>query len=100
MRWWIKLTLAVLLIGILLFAVVQIGGVTWKVVRSFIDGDSAERDPMFAEEAERVTPPPELYPDEGGHRFEDRSADWDTSVQTPVDQTAEELERLEREKES
>ena len=54
------------------------------------DGGETERDPMFAEEAETVTRPPELS-EETGTVFEDNSANWDAGEETPVDKTAEEL---------
>ena len=38
-----------------------------------------------------MTMPPELSA-ETGETFEDNSANWDNSVQTPVDKTAAELE--------
>ena len=48
-------------------------------------------DPMFAEEVDpQPTMPPEWTQEEDGEN-PDRSAEWDQSVQTPVDKTAAEL---------
>ena len=47
---------------------------------------------MFADEATAApTIPPDLGGTEGVAEFHDNSANWDTSVQTPVDRTAGEL---------
>lgn len=92
MRIWIKAALAVIAIAVLLWLVVKIGGFTLNVLSAY-GGGSGERDPQFAEEAEVITPPPELTGEgERAVEFKDNSANWDTSVQTPVDQTADELE--------
>lgn len=50
----------------------------------------AERDPMFAEEAETVTRPPEIYPEETQkpHKTLD---DYVMEESSPVDKTAQEL---------
>ncbi|MGN0801146.1 MAG: hypothetical protein ACI4MF_00990 [Candidatus Faecivicinus sp.] len=92
MRWWIKLILGVAVIAALVWLAVRIGSFTLDFL-SINGGDSGARDPMFAEEAETVTKPPELSDVEGVSRFQDNSANWDTSVQTPVDQTADELQQ-------
>lgn len=89
MRWWIKLILGLVLLVLLVWLAVGIGRFTIDVLRFGSSG--GERDPMFAEEMETVTPPPELRPEDGVSRFQDNSSNWDTSVQTPVDQTADEL---------
>lgn len=89
---WIKAVLALLAIAALLWLVLKIGGFALDVLYVNREGASA-RDPQFAEEAETVTRPPELWGEEGGAtEFKDNSANWDTSVRTPVDQTAGELE--------
>lgn len=96
MRIWIKATLAVLAIAALLWLVVKIGGLTLSILAAN-SGASGEPDPQFAEAAETVTPPPALAgEDEGCVEHKDNSANWDTSVQTPVDQTADELEAAAR----
>lgn len=94
MRGWMKLILALAAIAVLCWMVVRIGGFTLNVL-SANGGGGGEADPMFAEEPESVTPPPELRDaqGEGVSRFQDNSANWDNSVQTPVDQTADELGR-------
>lgn len=93
MRGWMKLILALAAIAVLCWLVVRIGGFTLNVLSS--SGDVGETDPMFAEEPESATMPPELkgLGGEGVSRFQDNSANWDNSVQTPVDQTADELAR-------
>lgn len=90
MRIWMKLILALAAIALLCWLVVRIGSFTLGVLGS--DG-AGEKDPMFAEEAETATVPPELRDEQGQgvSRFQDNSANWDNSVQTPVDQTAAEL---------
>lgn len=75
---------------VLLWLVVQIGSFTLDVLSANRSG-SVERDPQFADEVETVTRPPDLWSEEGQSEFKDNSANWDTSVQTPVEQTAEEL---------
>ena len=73
---------------LMLGLILSIGSVTLKMVRAF-QGEVGERDPMFAEEPERVTQAP--VGEEDSRTFEDNSANWDVSVQTPVDLTAAEL---------
>ena len=92
MRIWMKAALAVAVIAALLWMVVRIGSFTLDVMAAN-RGEGGEHDPQFAEAAETVTPPPSLT-GEGGevYEHEDNSANWDTSVQTPVDRTADELE--------
>lgn len=93
MRIWMKGFFALVAIALLIWLVVKIGGITLNILSANNGGTSA-RDPQFAEEAERMTPPPELTgAGEIAVEFKDNSANWDTSVQTPVDQTAEELEK-------
>ncbi len=57
-------------------------------------GGATDRDPQFAEPAEAVTRPPELFGEAGVPGAEgDPSEHWDLGAQTPVDKTAEELSR-------
>ena len=57
--------------------------------------DESTHDPMFADEVERFTRPPELAGDEGDYDsvdwLEDRSENWEEGEETPVDKTASEL---------
>ena len=92
MRLWIKAFFALIAIVFLLWFVVKIGSVALNIL-SASDGGTPVRDPQFAEEEVQITPPPELTGEgEAVVEFKDNSANWDTSVQTPVDQTADELE--------
>ena len=92
MRIWIKAVSALLVLALLLWLLVQIGGFALSILSEF-NGGSAVRDPQFAEETEIVTPPPFRNGDgETVIEFKDNSENWDVSVQTPVDQTASELE--------
>ena len=91
MRVWIKVIFALLAIGAMMWLIVKIGGFALDIleVRS---GASGGFDPQFAEPAETVTKPPELTGEgEVKSEFRDNSANWDVSVQTPVDKTADEL---------
>ena len=58
-----------------------------------ITSGSGERDPQFAEETVDPTMPPDLFSEGEDIAHEDNSASWDTSVQTPVEKTASELEQ-------
>ena len=90
MRWWLKLIFGLVVIALLAGLIVRIGSFTLDVLRAYSGGETAETDPMFAEEApSMVTQPPEL--EEGSYVPRDHSSEWDTSVQTPVDRTADEL---------
>ncbi len=89
MRWWIKLIGGLLAVAVLLWLIASIGRFGLDILS--LRGDDGARDPQFAEPAEAITAPPELYGPEGESTFRDNSANWDTSVQTPVDQTAGEL---------
>jgi len=91
MRIWIKAVLALLTIALLLWLVVRIGAFTLDVLSAY-GGGSAGRDPQFAQEAETVAPSPLTEEAVPAVEFKDNSANWDTSVKTPVDQTAAELE--------
>ena len=90
MRLWIKLVLGLAAVALMVWLVVRVGGWTLRFVTN--SADSGEADPMFADEA---TAAPTIPPDLGGTEcvaeFHDNSANWDTSVQTPVDRTAGEL---------
>ena len=90
MRWWIKFIGGLLAVVVLLWLLIRIGSMMLGVL-SANGGESGSRDPQFAEEAETVTRPPELWDESGESEFKDNSANWDTSVLTPVEQTAEEL---------
>lgn len=90
MRIWIKGILALLCIGLLVWLFVGISSFTLDILNAF-SGHSGEHDPMFAEEIEYVQPTPKTQPEEAPVVYQDNSANWDTSVQTPVDRTAEEL---------
>jgi hypothetical protein len=79
---------AVLLLALAISGVVRLVKATVGIIAT--DGGEIGADPMFAEDAELATRPPELS-EENGVLFQDNSANWDTSVQTPVDQTAAEL---------
>jgi len=91
MRVWSKAILALVAIAILIWLLVTIGSFTMDVLTAFMNGDSGVHDPMFAEEIERVIPTPEPEMEENPVIWQDNSANWDTSVQTPVDRTAAEL---------
>ena len=86
MRLWIKLVLGLVAVALMVWLVVRVGGWTLRFVTN--SADSGEADPMFADEA---TAAPDLGGTEGVAEFHDNSANWDTSVQTPVDRTAGEL---------
>ena len=83
----IALAAALILLGI---GAVRLTG---NVLGSLNGGSDAEPDPMFREEAEMVTMPPDLGMPQDDTTYSDNSARWDTSVQTPVDQSAAELAR-------
>ena len=90
MRVWIKAIFALLTIAALIWLIVKIGGFGLDIL-AVNHGGTGERDPQFAEAGETVTQPPDLWEEEGEREFKDNSANWDTSVQTPVDKTADEL---------
>lgn len=92
MRWWIKLILGLAAIAILCLLIVRIGSIALDVLQN---GESTdEKDPMFA--VEEPTQAPLAEEEESTTIWQDNSANWDQSVQTPVDQTAKELEEEER----
>ena len=92
---WIKAIAAIVAIALLLLA-------GWQMVRSLtgliggVDLNSGETDPMFAQEAERPTRPPELDAEEAqpDHPTLD---DYVPEAESPVDLTAEELIQRARE---
>lgn len=91
MRTWIKLIAALAAIAALLWILFGIGRFTLKVVDQF-GGAEGGHDPMFAaEETPEPLGSPVEQAAEEGRVFRDNSANWDVSVQTPVDQTADEL---------
>jgi len=59
------------------------------------DGGDIRKDPMFADEAELTTRPPELS-EESGNTFVDNSANWEIGEENPVTMTAGELAREEQ----
>ena len=70
------------------------------VGRSFLgvvgtDGGDIRKDPMFADEAELTTRPPELS-EESGNTFVDNSANWEIGEENPVTMTAGELAQEEQ----
>ena len=81
------LVVIMLLVG-LCFAMVR--GLVGVLNRS--DLDISEPDPMFAEEAEMVTRPPDLY-EETEQKEHPTLDDYVPEEETPVDKTAEELIR-------
>ncbi len=82
---------AVLLLALAIAGVVRLVTATVNIIST--DGGETVADPMFAQEAELTTRPPELY-EESGSAFTDNSANWDLGEQNPVDMTAEELARI------
>lgn len=91
MRWWIRLVCALALIAVLLF-------LGWRLVGgigALLDGanlNAGERDPMFAEEAQHPTRPPEMDLEEAPPEHPTLD-DYVPEVETPVDKTADELIR-------
>lgn len=93
MRAWIKIIAALVVLAILLVICVSVGKLLIAAVQVVLtDGGETEADPMFAEEAEMITPPPELT-EEGEYVHEDVSDQWIMEYETPVDMTADELAR-------
>ena len=86
---WIKLALALAVIAVLAY-------LGYAVVRgsfNFLSGadlSAGEPDPMFAEEAELPTRPPELDAEEA-QREHPTLDDYVPEVETPVDKTVEQL---------
>lgn len=85
---WIK----IVVVFVLALALVWIGLSLGNGLIGLISGADfeGEKDPMFAEEAEMVTRPPEIYPEETQkpHRTLD---DFVMEESSPVDKTAQEL---------
>lgn len=93
MRRLIKIIAALAAIMLLALAISGVVRLVTATANIFVtDGGDGEIDPMFAEEAEMTTRPPELASEEGAV-FQDNSANWTMSEETPVDMTAEELAR-------
>ena len=91
MRWWVKLILGLAAIALMALFAVRVGKLTLNVLQNAPEENGAH-DPMFADGPEPTsTIPPELSGETDGRVYEDNSANWDTSVQTPVDRTADEL---------
>jgi len=95
MRLWMKVVAGLIVIVLLVIAALGVGRFMLGFLKMSGTSDFGDPDPMFASEPERVTTPPDLFPEENGRVFEDNSANWDVSVRTPVDKTAEELAREE-----
>ena len=91
MRGWIRGIAAVVAIALLLF-------MGWRLVRGVggllgsADFSASERDPMFAEEAERPERPPELD-EEAAPPDHPTLDDYVPEVESPVDVTVDELIR-------
>lgn len=91
MRWWNKLLLALLAIAALLF-------VGWRLLQGIgallngADLNAGEPDPMFAQEAQLPTRPPELDLEEAPAEHPTLD-DYVPEVESPVDKTADELIR-------
>lgn len=91
MRRWIKLIAALTVLAILLAVCIGMGKLLMAAIQLIAtDGGEIEKDPMFAEEAERVTLPPELT-EKGDYIHEDVSDQWIIEDETPVDKTADQL---------
>lgn len=86
---WIKLFCALAVIALLVIAILGMGRFALNILRAY-NGEGGVHDPMFAYE-EPAAIQPELAAEENVAAFGDNSANWDTSVQTPVDRTAAEL---------
>ena len=91
MRWWIKLITALAVLALLAWLALGVGSSLLAVLKG-ADLGAGERDPMFAEEAETVTRPPEIYPEETQkpHKTLD---DYVPEEEAPVDKTIDELIR-------
>ena len=90
MRIWFKLIAGLSAIAALLWILLSVGRFGLTLLRQS-GGASGGHDPMFAvEETAAPVGEPVVQPEEF-LTFEDNSANWDVSVQTPVDLTAEEL---------
>ena len=86
---WIKLALALVLIAVLLY----FGYAVVRECFGFLSGaelSASEPDPMFAEEAELPTRPPELDAEEE-QKEHPTLDDYVPEVETPVDRTVEQL---------
>ena len=95
MRIWIKAALALAAIAAMLWLIVRIGSFTLDILA--VDGGaSGSHDPQFAEPAETAEPFEVLTEEEETVVYKDNSANWDISVNTPVDQTADELAEEEK----
>lgn len=90
MRWWIKLIAALIVIALMLWLGWNLLGGVWKVLSNaeFV----SEPDPMFAQEAETPTRPPELDAEmqAPNHLTLD---DYSMPEGAPVDKTADQLIR-------
>lgn len=91
MRWWMKLIAALILIALLAYLGWSAIGGALKLLRGAEDLPT-EADPMFAQEMEIPTRPPELDAEEAApdHPTLD---DYPMEAGAPVDKTADELIR-------
>jgi len=90
MRWWIKLIAVLIVVAVLAALTLSLGNSLMDVLNGA--KPDSEPDPMFAQQAETVTRPPELYAEET-QRPHKTLDDYVPEVQTPVDKTADELIR-------
>lgn len=86
---WIRIVIALAMIAVLVLVGLSLANSLMSVLNGS-DFSGGERDPMFAEEAEMVTRPPEIYPEETQkpHKTLD---DYVMEESAPVDKTAQEL---------
>ena len=90
MRTWFKLAVGLAAIAVLLWILTCVGRFGLTLLRQSGDAPGGH-DPMFAAEETAVPVGEPAARQEEFPTFEDNSANWDVSVQTPVDFTAEEL---------
>lgn len=96
MRKWVLLVAALLAIALMLWIGYSLCGGIVRVLGG-MNLSAGEPDPMFAEEAEMVTRPPDLYP-EVAQRDHPTLDDYVPEVESPVTMTVEELIREAEEK--
>ena len=91
MRWWIRILAAVIAAALLAWLGISlVRGVIGVLNNADLSG--GERDPMFAEEAELITRPPEMDQEEIPPE-KPTLDDYVPEVESPVDMTVEELIR-------
>ena len=91
MRKWLKVAVTVATLVLLVVAGIAACRLLLGAVGLIGGGDVTTRDPMFADDPERITRPPELTEGDAVEVLEDRSGSWQTEEETPVDKTAAEL---------